>query len=117
MKKEEYVKKADVFKVLRKATDIDYGYTCLTPMDIVAKIANGVHNLKPVEIAPKLYYVKFLPEREVSYLNFDCQDKIYFISGRETNSRYKTQFTEEEIKALNPIYWEFAIPVPEVYAR
>ncbi|EOX2114473.1 DUF1642 domain-containing protein [Listeria monocytogenes] len=61
-----------------------------------------------------LYYVRFIPDNSVSYLNLRWVDKGLILNSCGQDDIYKTKFTEKEIKNMNIKYWAFAVPVEEV---
>jgi len=56
---------------------------------------------------PKKYYVHLIKGDSDSYLNYGLDSKNYYTSDKEEISRLKTQFTKEEIRAINPNYLLF----------
>lgn len=60
-----------------------------------------------------LYYVKFVGDNEMTYLNQSNGTSYFFISFETSLFDNKTQFTEKEIKDFDERYWQFAIPVEE----
>lgn len=62
------------------------------------------------EVEESLYYVKFIDDHDFSYLN-KLSSGEYNTASKLQNDEYKTQFTEAEIKAIDPRYWNFAVPV------
>lgn len=61
---------------------------------------------------PKKYYVHLIKGDSDSYLNYGLDSKNYYTSDKEEISRLKTQFTKEEIRAINPNYLLFIEEVP-----
>lgn len=61
----------------------------------------------------QLYHV-VLPEAINCYLNFRTNNGDAMFGSSEEIGNYKTRFTEQEIKALDERYWQFAVPVDEV---
>lgn len=63
----------------------------------------------------KKYYVHFVKGYKNGYLNVHKYTGEIFISARTgiDNDIFKTAFTDEEIKAIDPRYMAFAIPVEE----
>ena len=55
----------------------------------------------------KKYYVHLIKGDSDSYLNYGLDSKNYYTSDKEEISRLKTQFTKEEIRAINPNYLLF----------
>ncbi|WP_207577831.1 DUF1642 domain-containing protein [Listeria seeligeri] len=66
-----------------------------------------------VEQGP-LYYVRFISDNSVSYLNLRWVDKGLILNSCGQDDIYKTKFTEKEIKNMNINYWAFRVPVEEV---
>ncbi|HFL0606074.1 TPA: DUF1642 domain-containing protein [Listeria monocytogenes] len=64
-----------------------------------------------------LYYVK-LADTGLDYLNVDKETGKTHVGNKGESSsyktRFKTRFTESEIKDINGNYWAFAVPVEEV---
>lgn len=60
------------------------------------------------------YYVKLL-DRDEGYLNYQHSFNEFFVADRydREDHDYKTQFTMNEIEAIDPRYKQFAIPVEE----
>lgn len=58
------------------------------------------------------YYVKLF-DHEDGYLNVGTDDGIKKILDCVNTSLLKTEFTEGEIKEMDPRYWQFAIPVED----
>lgn len=56
----------------------------------------------------KLYYVK-LVNHEKGYLNKNITGnslaRPIIISGKTQSDNFKTKFTEDEIKEINPLFW------------
>ena len=61
---------------------------------------------------PKKYYVHFIKGDSDSYLNYGLDSKNYYTDDKEEISCVKTQFTKEEIRAINPSYLLFIEEVP-----
>lgn len=61
----------------------------------------------------KKYYVKLMDERE-GYLNIDTIHYDNCLGSTRHYSGIKTQFTMDEIKAIDERYVPFAVPVEEV---
>lgn len=61
----------------------------------------------------QLYHV-VLPETINCYLNFRINNGDAMFGSSEEIGNYKTRFTEQEIKALDERYWQFAVTVDEV---
>jgi hypothetical protein len=63
---------------------------------------------------PKKYYVQLIRNNDDSYLNRDLLSGFCMTSGCQPDEFFQTKFTEQEIKAIDPRYMAFAIPVSEV---
>jgi len=53
------------------------------------------------------YYIHLLKNSSFGYLNIDKLSKDESIYDNKENEQCQTQFTEAEIKAIDPRYWEF----------
>lgn len=78
-----------------------------------AKAISAIMNGYEVEEEP-LYYVK-LPKMGSArgYVNFDKEDRSYLPWTKTEEEVIQTKFTEEEIKAIDERYWQFAVKVEE----
>ncbi|HEL6781615.1 TPA: DUF1642 domain-containing protein [Listeria monocytogenes] len=59
-----------------------------------------------------LYYIKVVDSR-FGYIHLNLKTGDYTTSTNEEVFVFKTKFTEQEIKAIDERYWQFAIPVSE----
>lgn len=70
------------------------------------------------DVEEPLYFLKLLEkpvDRDECYLVYEIEEDSYFLDHpRPNNKKYKMQFTEKEIKAIDEGYWPFAIPVEKV---
>ena len=73
--------------------------------DFLNAIVNGYTVKKE-----QLYHV-VLPEVLNRYLNFRINNGDAMFGSSEETGNYKTKFTEQEIKDIDPRYWEFAVKV------
>ena len=73
--------------------------------DFLNAIVNGYTVKKE-----QLYHV-VLPEVLNRYLNFRINNGDAMFGSSEEIGNYKTKFTEQEIKDIDPRYWEFAVKV------
>lgn len=92
-------KKSDFFKWMKKESE------CI---EILVHMQDGYKVKKE-----QLYHV-VLPEAINCYLNFRINNGDAMFGSSEEIGNYKTKFTEQEIKALDERYWQFAVPVDEV---
>lgn len=76
--------------------------------DILQAYLNGY----TIKQEPK-YYIHIIRNASHGYLNFQGIDNSYFLSTIKEYSGIKTQFTESEIKAIDPLLWEFRELVEE----
>lgn len=60
---------------------------------------------------PKKYYVQLIKNNDGSYLNRSVLNGFCTTSGCQPDDVVQTEFTEQEIKAIDPRYTAFAIPV------
>jgi len=60
------------------------------------------------------YYVQLIKNSEVGYLNRNKSYTFLILEGCHLSQNYQTKFTEDEIKAIDPRYMAFAVPVSEV---
>ena len=65
------------------------------------------------ETEKPLCYVQFLKGDNKKVLNKDLINGDLFISSKDECDRFKTKFTEAEIKAIDERYWQFAVPMEE----
>ncbi|HFQ6579885.1 TPA: DUF1642 domain-containing protein [Listeria monocytogenes] len=59
-----------------------------------------------------LYYI-IVTDSRFGYINLNLQTGGYITSTNGEFGRFKTKFTEQEIKELDERFWAFAIPVEE----
>ena len=59
------------------------------------------------------YYVKLIRDNDGSYLNRSKLTNFLILDGCSLSQDYQTEFTEQEIKDIDPRYMAFAIPVEE----
>jgi len=62
---------------------------------------------------PKKYYVKLIRNNDSSYLNRSTPNGFCMACCYQPDEVFQTEFTEQEIKAIDPRYMAFAIPVEE----
>lgn len=62
---------------------------------------------------PKKYYVKLIKNSEVSYLNRNNLYNSCVLNNCCQSLNFQTEFTEQEIKDIDPRYMAFAVPVEE----
>ena len=62
---------------------------------------------------PKKYYVKLIRNNDGSYLNRSKLYNFCMTTSCQPDETFQTKFTEQEIKAIDPRYMEFAVPVEE----
>jgi len=60
-----------------------------------------------------LYHIKLL-KTGANYLNLRIDTGDFVFGGNAEYPNYKTKFTEQEIKDIDPIYLALAVPVEEV---
>jgi len=65
------------------------------------------------KFSDKKYYVHLIKNSEVGYLNRNKSNTFLILEGRCLSQNYQTKFTEQEIKAIDPKYMAFAVPVEE----
>lgn len=63
-----------------------------------------------VEEKVELYYVHFLSCDSESFLNRRDNGDL-FVADKDDYPTVKTKFTEQEIKDIDKLYWNFAVPV------
>ena len=61
----------------------------------------------------KKYYVKLIRNNDSSYLYRSKLTNFLILGGCSLSQDYQTEFTEQEIKDIDPRYMAFAIPVVE----
>ena len=59
------------------------------------------------------YYVKLIRNNDSSYLNRSTPNGFCMACCYQPDEVFQTEFTEQEIKAIDPRYMAFAIPVEE----
>lgn len=74
------------------------------------KLINAIMNGYEVDIP--LYYVRFVAG-DYGYLNYDVENHNIFLHDNTGASYIKTEFTLEEIKALDKRYLAFAVKVED----
>lgn len=79
---------------------------------ILQDIADFINN--KAKFPEQKYYVKLL-DKDDGYLNYQYSFDDYLVDDRydREDHDYKTQFTMNEIKAIDPRYMAFAIPVED----
>lgn len=79
---------------------------------ILQDIADFINN--KAKFPEQKYYVKLL-DKDDGYLNYQYSFDDYLVDDRydREDHDYKTQFTMNEIEAIDPRYKQFAIPVEE----
>lgn len=60
---------------------------------------------------PKKYYVKLIRNDDDGYLNKGKLNTFVTLGNCRTSHYYQTEFTEQEIKDIDPRYMAFAVPV------
>lgn len=60
----------------------------------------------------QLYYIIVIDSR-FGYINLNLKTGAYITSTNGEFGRFKTKFTEQEIKEMDERFWAFAIPVEE----
>jgi len=59
------------------------------------------------------YYVKLIRNNDSSYLNRSTSNGFCMACCYQPDEIFQTEFTEQEIKAIDPRYMAFAVPVEE----
>lgn len=59
------------------------------------------------------YYVKLIRNDDDGYLNKGKLNTFVTLGNCRTSHYYQTKFTEDEIKAIDPKYMAFAVPVED----
>lgn len=79
---------------------------------ILQDIADFINN--KAKFPEQKYYVKLL-DKDDGYLNYQYSFDDYLVDDRydREDHDYKTQFTMNEIEAIDPRYKQFAIPVED----
>jgi Protein of unknown function (DUF1642). len=62
---------------------------------------------------PKKYYVKLIRNNDSSYLNRSTSNGFCMACCYQPDEVFQTEFTEQEIEAIDPRYKQFAIPVED----
>lgn len=63
------------------------------------------------KFAEQKYYVQLIKNNDGSYLNRNRLDAFLTLDGCHSPLNYQTEFTEQEIKDIDPRYMVFAVPV------
>jgi len=79
--------------------------------DFMADINNVV--MGTAIFPEKKYYVKLIKNSDFSYLNRSKLNNCYMTSSCQSDDVFQTEFTEQEIKDIDPRYMAFAVPVEE----
>lgn len=64
-------------------------------------------------VEPKKYYVQLIKNNGAGYLNRNRVSNKCMTNSYQPYDVFQTEFTEQEIKAIDPRYMEFAVPVEE----
>ena len=62
------------------------------------------------------YYVKLMESKKGylnSFLGILEQTYLCLTNKDKSNGKFKSQFTEQEIKSIDERYWQFAVPVED----
>ncbi|MFC6324022.1 DUF1642 domain-containing protein [Companilactobacillus baiquanensis] len=62
---------------------------------------------------PKKYYVQLIKNNDGSYLNRSKLNNSYMTNSCQSDDVFQTEFTEQEIKDIDPRYMAFAVPVED----
>lgn len=62
---------------------------------------------------PKKYYVHLIRNDDGGYLNKNRVNNSCMINSCQPDEIFQTEFTEQEIKAIDPRYMSFIVPVEE----
>lgn len=62
-------------------------------------------------VEPKRYYVQLIRNDGGGYLNKNRVGNFCMTNSCQPDETFQTKFTEQEIKAIDPRYMEFAVPV------
>ena len=65
------------------------------------------------KFAEQRYYVQLIRNDGAGYLNKNRIGNFYMTNSCQPDETFQTKFTEQEIKAIDPRYMEFAVPVEE----
>lgn len=76
-------------------------------IEMLNKYASKAYYVKTV----KKYYVQLIKNNNSSYLNKCAPNGFYMPDSCRQDKLTQTQFTEDEIKAIDPRYMAFAVPV------
>lgn len=76
------------------------------------RVARAIINGYTIKKEPR-YYIRLIKESKLDYLNLNTHTGRRQSGGRIQAGDYQTQFTEAEIKAIDPRYWPFAEKVEE----
>lgn len=78
-----------------------------TMLQIALELKVGIAEGTVISKGDKKYYVHFIEDDDYSYLNSSPVSNRYITSRKVEKNGYKTQFTKDEVKAINPKYLEF----------
>lgn len=62
---------------------------------------------------PTKYYVQLIRNNDGSYLNRAVLNGFYTTSSCQPDDTFQTKFTKQEIKAIDPRYMAFVVPVED----
>jgi len=78
-------------------------------IEMLNNYASEAYYVKPI----KKYYIQLIKNHTGSYLKRDMLRNFCITGGCQPDSQFQTEFTEQEIKDINPGYMAFAVPVEE----
>lgn len=78
-------------------------------IEMLNNYASEAYYVKPI----KKYYVQLIKNNNSSYLNKCSPNGFYMPDSCRQDKLTQTQFTEQEIKDIDPRYMAFAVPVEE----
>lgn len=107
----------DIFNrtITVNGTALNKKYCSLFTDDAETQLANDIADYfnDDAKFPDKKYYVKLIRNNVNSYLNRVTTNNFCMASDCEPDKIFQTEFTEQEIKAIDPRYMAFAVPVED----
>ena len=78
-------------------------------IEMLNNYASEAYYVKPI----KKYYVQLIRNNDSSYLNRSKLNNFCMTNSCQSDEVFQNEFTEQEIKDIDPRYMAFAVPVEE----
>ena len=78
-------------------------------IEMLNNYASEAYYVKPI----KKYYIQLIKGNESSYLNRTKSNGFCMASAYQPDKAFQTEFTEQEIKSIDPRYITFAVEVDD----